>query len=465
MYRSAKILAPHKKIFFEAFSWNALESIYYQIVYSLLMIGLYKIMGSSSFGLLGTLFSLIYLAVSFSNLGLDASLPPLFNDFSKNKKSAATFIKKYILSHYLYLSVILFLIGWFLCYTHQQFLNNSFSITSILLSLLLIFFESSKKTFKTLLRLANFNKKIASIEAVTITLYSLGIYCAYYQSNLTIENIFINYLILSALSGFLYLYLIYSWINNLPKTENNVLDLNIDTRFKKSRIFVFFNQTCSDLFSGNVLIPFIALHSGIEYAGIFKLLSTASQNITTLLRNAFGNSTSILFSSIKNESKNQKEKKLKWILSFFNYSLVIFLGLGIIYAYYICGLQKEHSIELLLAALLFILLTISQNALLIYEKFLIVEEKLFHLFILYSFTLINTSFLMVCTPKKSITLFLFLLCLLRLITFLITKKLYNPKFSGAAKEKRKQNRFNFKSLYINQCKGSQNKKAKPRVQH
>lgn len=416
----SKNITPHYRSFLQAISWTSLESVYYQTLYALHMFGLYKILDPMVFGTIGTLFSLIYLTITLANLGLDASLPPFFKEATKNGQTAKSFFYSYLVPHYFWLSVILF--GVFILILLGM-IPAHVSLATITVSLCLILCESLKKTVKAVLRLALYNKMIAAVEMGAITLYISAVYSVYYYFGLLSPALIIGLLsFVSGLSALIFAYTAWHWHLGLPVGNADATKL-LAKRFIKSRLFTLCNHLCTDLFSGNMLVPYIAMHSGLSHAGIFKLLATVAHNITTVMRNVFGVSSSAFFAHRKHHSNQEKQAVLQYISYLFFCGLSILAIGSILYTVYLCC-SRSVDYSLFCSAVLFMLLVIGQNVVLVVEKFLIVQEKASSLSILYATTMIITCCILYLFFSAPLSVILIMLLLLRTATVIyITQKI------------------------------------------
>ena len=98
------------KRFTESVAWNAFESIVYHGMLLIHQLILFHHTSYVTYGHIGSLFAITYLAVTFINMGLDVSLAPFLSTFSCSKIAFRQFIRHQILPNYaLYVSPCLFL--------------------------------------------------------------------------------------------------------------------------------------------------------------------------------------------------------------------------------------------------------------------------------------------------------------------------------------------------------------------
>ena len=127
--------------------WHTGESIMYHGILLIHQSLLFTMAPPNMYGLIGSLFSALYLVVTIINAGLDATLSSLFTTYTKSKQLVWKFIGIQLLINYgISIAVIAIM------YT---FWYSTISSFTILLAIILpiIILENIKKTTKTLLQL------------------------------------------------------------------------------------------------------------------------------------------------------------------------------------------------------------------------------------------------------------------------------------------------------------------------
>lgn len=375
--------------------WNTLEGIWYQVALTIHNIFLFKVIGQEHYGLVGTLFSSLYFLISITNLGLDSSLGPFFTIFSKSKQHF-----KYLLLPQLIPEIILFSICAFLvCFTTPHLLNSfpAFkNVDYVILSCLglLLVLEGVKKTLRTLLQLAFWNRVTTVIEITSVTSYITAVWVLYIlKVKLSLYSLFIPMLCMSTVSTALLGWYIHAWYLTLPSTTQP-LDLSaVYWRVIRSRVFTYSIQLGHLFFSANFLVPFFALQCGLEQAGVFKLMCNIAYSLTIIVQKIFGISTDAFFAHIKDQSLEVKQNAFKLITRHMYPLLYIVIIFCCLYGKKILMLQTVHEGGLSgTLIVLFFITHFSEHFFMVYEKFFIVEEKtaylaLFHtsmLLLLYS---------------------------------------------------------------------------------
>src|SRR5438105_1510836 len=143
------------KQFTKSIAWDTFEAASYQLLLLCHQIALFSIIGRTEYGLIGALFSIIYLVVTITNFGLDVTLSPFFSYMTTSKQH----FKRVMCLQFLPELMLLLCMGLlgllFQKYTVQSWLHaHALSPYLLVIFTGIIFFESAKKTVRTLLQLA-----------------------------------------------------------------------------------------------------------------------------------------------------------------------------------------------------------------------------------------------------------------------------------------------------------------------
>jgi len=371
------------KQYSKSLRWNTFESIFYQILLLCHQFALFFVTDRAIFGLIGTLFSITYLLVMITNFGLDVSLGAFFTQAIESKKH----FKKIILFQLIPEYCLLLIGGIFLLaiYPFISALNLPFKLNIETLSLLglLIVFEGTKKTLRSILQLGFHSKKTAWIEVVTIMSYISMVWSTYflgYAINLTL--IFLPLLIVSFISSLALLVCIYEYYTQLPNSSPAPLPTSaLQWRILKNRFFNFLNQASHSLFSSNFLVPFFALTFGLAHAGILKLTASIAHCISTIVQKIFGISGTILFAHLKGNPLEDRQQAFFTISNKLNqvlYGFVLFFAIN--YSIIVRAHILPETSTILTLAYLFLIIIFSENFFIAYEKFYITHEKAGQLF-------------------------------------------------------------------------------------
>lgn len=415
---------PHLKDFKHSLFWNLFDSVGTQgllILYHLLFRNFF---GAELHGRVGCTLSVFYLCIIILNAGLDYSLAPFLDYFTKSRRHFRSFVLWLILPQICFLSLCVLIF-----YAFFPFIQNLFSIFKtfspasalLLLSIGFTFLtESIKKTFKYLLQLSFYTPLTAIVEVVGMIIYMLIIFLsALHGIGVTLEYTWQALGIVSAAqlliltAGVLRLY---TSLGN--KVASDKLWHDLPTRIMKTRVFAWSNQCMQQLFSGNFLVPICALHFGLEQASLMKVITSISYWITLIAQKVFGVTGNALLAHVKTRSLETQRKAFEYIsflLTQALYFLVIFL---IINGKKIALLQAAQTEGIRWSLLYFMLiLSFFECFFIIYEKWYILEEKasIFFLFNLISFGALYTLYPYV----RSTVALLMVIITIRLLTFFV----------------------------------------------
>jgi len=393
--------------------WISLESLTYQCILLLHQILLFKISGYKTYGAIGTIFSLVYFTVTITSFGLESSLSPFFQKLSKSRAAFRSFFLVQCIP-----TIVLSIIAGtlFICFKY-----TGLSSGLMLLIALLIFTESIKKTLRGILYLAFENKINASVEIASILTYVFSVWLLYFiKKQVTLAIIFIPMFAVSLFSSALLFFFIYQFYKQLPRTKIP-LDEEISCwRVAKCRLFNFINQFGHNMFSSNFLIPFFAFQFGLTQAGIFKLLSHISYGITSLMRKIFGWTSDSLLSQAKHMTIVYKRTVFSLITQRLNhvfYALLIFSAINASKLINYSHIINSYSNWILIY--LFLLITLSDNLFITYEKFYIAEEKNHINLIFNTLSIVAISIVILLAPTISQLSALCYIAVIRVIMFAI----------------------------------------------
>lgn len=364
-----------KKQLKEVFFYTSSESFIYQLTLTLHQIALYTYVGPAHYGFIGTLFSLIYLAIMYLNLGLDSTLGSVFND-NRGRMIAI----RHMYAQMCINGIGCFFIGLILC-----IITPTITISWLLICLLFVISESAKKTWKTALYLLFFHRCIAFIEIAALYMYITGIWiCLLSGYHPSIELIFMPLLLLSAGVGIGYYYIFSQYAQNrsLQISASKHADISWQ-KMVQLRLKNYFYQISHSVYSPNLLVPIIALYYDAQLAGLIKVLSMAIYAINNIIQHTFGITTNVLFASIKIKPHTYKQAAFNLLQRYFYQTAIIMLAVISVLYYYLIPTAYpyllKHHIHIVY---LFLLLMYSEHMAIIHERFFITEEHVLFLTIL-----------------------------------------------------------------------------------
>jgi hypothetical protein len=386
--------------FIRGLRWNTAESVWYQLALIGHQVVLFSLTTPSFYGLIGTLFSIIYLIITVTNFGLDTSLAPFFTLATKNKR----LFKRVLLPQLIPELIIFSLVAVILCTTQALLIAIPLvgpHLNSELIGIMgaLIIVEGFKKTLRAILQLSFNNHLTALIEMATITLYISIIWLLYFLGHpITLNLIFVPMLMVSVMGTTALSYCVLAWYQHLPNESSDTLPAYFARRLFKSRLFNYANQISHTFFSGNFLVPFFAAQFGLAHAGVFKLLCNIAYGISTVIQKMFGLSTQALLAHVKDMHLLTKQDAFKTITYYLYqvlYAILLFVGINIYkISTWVGTSTNSNALPLII---LFFIIHFSEHFFMVYEKFFIIEEENFSLF------LFNTSTIALIYGTLSIT--------------------------------------------------------------
>jgi len=365
---------PFKTTFYHGLRWNGLESVLYYTIFMIHQLALRAVVDTQLYGIIGSLFALIYLTITVTNFGFDLTLAPFYQMFTKNKKLFNSYVVTQLILEFVIYSAtglvfFIFLRSWFLPI-------KAYGIPFSLIISSLIITEGIKKSLRIILQTAFLTHKTATAELFYIVSY-VTIVWAYYSLYKTISlyTLFVPMIGLSLVTTLFLAISIYNLYRVLPETDlfENRLSWQ---QIIFSRIKNYGYQLTKVFFTSNFLIPFFALTYGFSMAALLELVTAINQFVSIIIQKIFGITGQALFSLVKH--KKQKEKQAAFNLAISKLYPILYAVLLIsLVAYKPLFAYKTHvtSNTMFVAGLFFFILLFSENFTLLYEKWLIIEEK------------------------------------------------------------------------------------------
>jgi len=370
------------KFFSQSLRWVGFEALSYQLLLLGHQLLLFRITDYKTYGLIGATFSLLYLFVAIADFGLEMSISPFFSTIKRSRRLFRKFFITQSLPNILAVAActgvffaLSFIFPTLLGLSH---INHSF----FLVLAATILSEMLKKPLRTAMHLAFLNKPVAFIEVGTIILYIVSVWGLYFAGfSVSPMLALIPMLVASWLSVAAMVWWLYRFSQSLPHETSREPE-GLKTRIKKSRSFNALNQMTHLLFSSNFLVPFFALQFGLAHAGVFKLVSHVAYCLTSILRKTFGLTSDALLAKTKEMAIHAKREvflRVTQKLHHALYGIIIFFALnyGKIAAY------KQVTEKPIPGSViyLFLIICLSENLFIAYEKFYITQEKSGHLLI------------------------------------------------------------------------------------
>jgi len=397
----------------QSFKWNTFEAITYQLLLFAHQIALFKTVPIATYGLIGTAFAMSYFIASFVSGGFENAITPFFAQAALDQKSYRQLIVRPLLKH---IMCAIFILGFALMIVKYVAYSHALTCHSMYIASLALI-EGVRKILKTLVQLAFKARYSAYVEIALLGCYLATAWGAcLYTGIFSIPNLFTPLIATSLLATLLYIHVIHSWYFQLPRGDNETILQPIN--FNKSRLLNFINQAGHNLFSSNFLVPWIAAQAGFSAAGIFKLLSHACYLITPVVQKIFGLNSQLLFAHVQHATLDEKVALL------IKLNKKLFLVLAILTTLVILNIKTILATNTSLmtdsipwfSSIVFIMLLLSENLVVVYEKFCIAQERV-HFLIIYAALSFAGFYAIIFMAPTSIIAMLLALFAVRLTAF------------------------------------------------
>ena len=357
--------------------WVSFEALSYQFILLVHQIALARICDYKLYGLIGTLFSLVYLFVALTDLGLESSISPFFAAIIKTKRVFKRFFTTQLLPNVLSAGGFFVLVLAIKTTLQGKFaVLEQVSLPLLCVLAVLVLSENIKKPLRTTMHLAFLNQEVAFIEFGTIVGYTATVWMAIASgAPITLSLIFVPMLVTSILSNGFMVFFLHKFAKTLP--ENSDANLcNLKKRVATNRGFNYLNQLSHVIFSSNFLVPFFAMQFGLADAGVFKLISHIAYCTTAVLRKTFGITSDALLAKTKQMSWEAKRSIFLQVTQKVHHALYGVIIFFLINYHKIIGYKAtEVTAASGPVVYLFLVVCLSEIFFIAYEKFYIVQEK------------------------------------------------------------------------------------------
>ncbi len=265
--------------FFSSILWNSVESVVYYGLFFIHQMFLFTHMQSSEYGKVSAVFAGVYFLVSFVDCGFESTLALFLPNLTASKSSLKSFMIRNSIPSF-FLIVVLIVGGFYLPISIDAPLPTFFFV-------LLIVSEYIRKMIKSFLQLLFYHQITTIAEMTMLIIYLTTVWTAYFLGySLSFNVLFIPLFTLSLCNVIILFCTTYTKIyvplnDTSPKTLPHYNIINV-------RIFAFANTMASQLFSSNFLVPFLAIHTNLDQAATFKLLSSFIHTFSVGINKIFG---------------------------------------------------------------------------------------------------------------------------------------------------------------------------------
>jgi len=363
--------------FSKSLRWSTIESLLYHAILLAHQLFLFNVTHYSIYGVIGIIFSSLYLLITITNFGLDLSISSLFLLFTKSKKAFKTLLMPQVIAQmviYNLIAIVVYLSSSCVFPILPTTLPlKSYIDTPLLIILGLLFIsEGIKKTARTMLNLNFLNKTTALIELATIITYTSCVWLYYMvQATITLYAVFVPMLIVSWVSTIILYAFLYKLYCTLPNAPMHI-DSSIHIRIIKNRCFTYLNQLNALLFSSNMLTSLCALYGGLQQAALFKFISSITHCLTSISQKIFYMPSEALLSFVKEQ--NHKTKQIAFSTITYAVSQVIY-GISIFFIINYKKLLISSTIENSIINVLFLIISLTEILFITYTTWYITQEK------------------------------------------------------------------------------------------
>jgi len=365
-----------QKKFVHGLRWNSVESILYYSILAAHQIGLRTISSSTLYGAMGTLLALVYLTIVFFNWGLDFSIGPFFSIYISSKRLFRRYLLRQLIAQGFIYSLIAtgMIIILAAGYLPIKGMPQISWFLALIISLLIVT-EGVKKSLRIILQFAFLSHMTAGIELFYIISYVATIWISYVLfGSISLLNIFLPMLIISSVSTLFLVMALYKLYTIVPAGESGKTCSWKQIGYNRMSNYGY--QVTRELFTSNFLIPFFAMKFGLGLAALLELVTAFNQFITIIIKKVFGITGQTLLSHAKNMKLAYKRVAFEMASRNLYRVLMVVMALILIGYKPLCDLKLTQSCtDSSLIGLLFFLLLFSENFILLYEKWFIIEEK------------------------------------------------------------------------------------------
>lgn len=404
------------RLFRSSIRWNTAGALAYQVLLITYQTILFKTMAPETYGFLSIILSMVYLGALVADGGLDATLSTFFGRLICQK----SFFLNYMLPHWLStgaLAMAVSIVG--IGVAQSMGFTHALSPLIIISSTLMILSEGLRRSLRMTLQLAFRAKHVSSVDVSMLIGYLLCILIfSLFGVPLTLELVISLLALFSFASALVLAIIVYHWIKKLPSDRSFQETFTVTHRtITVHRFTNCGNLLTHQLFSGNVLVPLVALSSGLSNAGMIKLASYLAHGLVTVMRKIFGCSGTALLSALKSTSTPEKNGAF-WLLSRNLYATLLFSAIAMTSMSYHLYVRQAITHQVAVTLCLLVSLIISEGLYLVYEALYIIEEKPLHLLVLNGAATLSISTLLVfATNTMSISHLLGTILGIRLFLF------------------------------------------------
>lgn len=368
------------QLFRSSMRWNTAGALVYQLLLVAHQAALFKVMAPADYGVMSIVLSMIYLGALIADGGFDAALSSFFVSMSTSKES----FTRLAVPHWLAEGITAALVSGFLVYVAGlSSMTQALSPLVLWSAALMLMAESFRRSLRMTLQLAFKAQIVSLVDVGMLVVYLTFIWGSYiWGAALSLELLIFSLALLSAASAVALAVMVVRWVATLPAEHSTPTQPTVTHRqLTWHRLINSGNLISHQIFSGNILVPLVAMSSGLNNAGIVKLASYLAHGLVTITRKIFGFSGTALLSALKKKSHEEKQNAF-WRLSRALYATLIFSVIALASMSLHLFAHESATSHYALSLCLLIGLIISEGLYLVYEAVYIIEEKSLYLVLL-----------------------------------------------------------------------------------
>lgn len=411
------------------FSAGIRTNIFSGVAFELLQVAhqsaLLILLSREEYGLLGLMFSTLYLSIALAEGSGVVSIGPLIPLFTQSKHSLRYYGIRYLASQ-----LALLILGasalWFLAerLTFLSWFNHPHS-PSVYLLMAGILIEGMRMILRMFLHGVFWHKSTGIIELSSMTIFLTWTWGTYFftaqlplpaeilRAHIIVAGIALSAMVVQAI-------LFYRTLtNNRPLDEHEQATFWVRClRIRSSNYLV--NISDKALFTSNLITPILSQNAGLATAGMFKFAGYMADAVRGIIRSVIGYSGVAFFASLKESPISYKQHAFRSVSSKLHKILCFSLAFITIACYIGIG-NAPGEVNTILALLtpgaLFFTITLIGHLSTVYHTFYVIEEKSYSIIIFRIFELLLLYLGLWLSPTASPIVMLLCVGMARLSAF------------------------------------------------
>lgn len=368
------------KTFNKHFRFTVCISIFYELLHICHATAILQVLGLESYGLLGSLLSIIHLGTHLADWGMTNSITPYLQLFLQSKQHWRKLFFQYTLVPHFPLIIL----TGFLSIFFVKATTLIISPLVLALLLLLIILETIQAFMRQLLYALFKTISVAMTEVGLLATRILFLWVLHFCTNMhiSLELIIWSHLVNTVICLALFSITLLKVYQALPETCQKPF-INPGWRLLVNRLNNYFLRLTRNIFTTQFITPLFAIQFGLKTAGLFFIASKLAKTVQAAVKLSIGYSGNGLLAQVKDQPLSIKRDTFA-LLSNKLCSLIIPacmlfipLSIGALQTHYLSNI----SAQVLILSLLFLLITFFEFFFMLYEQWYILEEASQRLFL------------------------------------------------------------------------------------